>query len=118
MRGDQTRPEDILRALDHIERYATGGRSGFDRDELLQAWMIRHLAVIGEAAARLSLPLRESHPEVPWSGIIGMRNVLVHGYFSIELDEVWGTVEVCAWIAGADRGDSAGAGAVGAAGRL
>jgi uncharacterized protein with HEPN domain len=93
VRDDQTRLEDILRAISHIERYATRGRSGFDRDELLQAWMIRHLAIIGEAATRLSLALRESHPEVPWSGIIGMRNVLVHGYFSIELEEVWGTVE-------------------------
>lgn len=74
MRDDQTRLEDILRAISHIERYATRSRSGFDRDEL-------------------SLALRESHPEVPWSGIIGMRNVLVHGYFSIELEEVWGTVE-------------------------
>ena len=55
--------------------------------------MIHHLAIIGEAAARLSLTLRASHPEVPWSGMIGMRNVLVHGYFSVELEEVWGTVE-------------------------
>jgi uncharacterized protein with HEPN domain len=93
LRDDQARLEDILRAISHIERYANRGRSGFDLDELLQAWMIHHLAVIGEAAARLSLALRESHPEVPWSGTIGMRNVLVHGYFSIDLDEVWGTVE-------------------------
>lgn len=93
MRDDQARLEDILRAIGHIERYARRGRSHFDSDELLQAWMIHHLAVIGEAAARLSLTLRESHPEVPWSGTIGMRNVLVHGYFTIDLDEVWGTVE-------------------------
>ena len=93
MRDDQTRLEDILRAISHIERYATRGRSGFDRDELLQAWMIHPLAIIGEAAARLSLTLRASHPEVPWSGMIGMRNVLFHGYFSVELEEVWGTVE-------------------------
>ena len=93
MRDDQARLEDILRAIGDIERYAHRGRSHFDNDELLQAWMIHHLAVIGEAAARLSPALRESHPEVPWSGTIGMRNVLVHGYFTIDLGEVWGTVE-------------------------
>jgi uncharacterized protein with HEPN domain len=55
--------------------------------------MIHHLAIIGEAAARLSPALRQGHPEVPWSAIIGIRNVLVHGYFSIDLDEVWGITQ-------------------------
>jgi uncharacterized protein with HEPN domain len=93
LRDDQARLEDILRAIGLIERYARRGRSSFDDDELLQAWMLHHLTVIGEAAVRLSLALREGHPEVSWSGIIGMRNVLVHGYFSIDLEEVWRTVE-------------------------
>ncbi len=93
MRNDQARLEDILRAISLIERYAGRGRPAFDRDELVQSWMVHHLTLIGEAAARLSPALRDSHPEVPWPGVIGMRNVLVHGYFSIDLDEVWATVE-------------------------
>ena len=47
----------------------------------------------GEAAARLSSALREDHPEIPWLRVIGMRNVLVHGYFAIDPEEVWVTVD-------------------------
>jgi uncharacterized protein with HEPN domain len=84
---------DIIHAIALIEHYARRGRSSFEHDELLQVWMIHHLAIIGEAAARLSPALRQGHPEVPWSAIIGIRNVLVHGYFSIDLDEVWGIIQ-------------------------
>jgi uncharacterized protein with HEPN domain len=94
VRDDRARLEDILRAISSIERYAgRGGRAAFDRDELIQSWMVYHLTLIGEAAARLSPALRESHPAVPWPGLIGMRNVLVHGYFAVDLAEVWATVE-------------------------
>ena len=42
---------------------------------------------------RISEPLRLTHPEIPWSKIIGMRHILVHGYFQIDLDLVWQAVE-------------------------
>lgn len=93
MRDDRARLEDILSAIDSIARYAEDGRPAFDRDELVQTWMIYHLTLIGEAAARLSSALRDSHPEVPWPGVIGMRNILVHGYFAIDLEAVWATLE-------------------------
>ena len=87
MRNDRARLEDIRRAIASIARYAKRGRAAFDRDELVQSWMIYHLTIIGEAAARLSSALREDHPEVPWLRVIGMRNVLVHGYFAIDPEE-------------------------------
>jgi len=93
LRDDRARLEDILRAIASIARYAERGRTAFDRDELVQSWMIYHLTLVGEAAARLSLALRDHHPGVPWPRVIGMRNVLVHGYFAIDLEEVWVTVE-------------------------
>jgi Uncharacterized conserved protein len=55
--------------------------------------MVYHLTLIGEAAARLSPGLRDRHPEIPWPWVIGMRNILIHGYFAIDLEEVWVTVE-------------------------
>lgn len=47
------------------------------------------ITIIGEATARLSDELKSEHPEIPWSAIVGMRNVLVHAYFRIDLDIVW-----------------------------
>lgn len=86
MRNDRARLEDILEAIASIARYTARGRSAFDRDELIQSWMVYHLTVIGEAAARLTPELRDDHPEVPWPRVI-------HGYFAIDLEEVWVTVD-------------------------
>ncbi len=55
--------------------------------------MVHHLQIIGEAARSLSETLRQSHPEVPWAQIGAMRNILVHEYFDVDLEEVWVTVE-------------------------
>lgn len=93
MRDDRARLEDILQAIGSIARYAARGRPAFHRDELVQSWMVYHLTLIGEAAARLSPGLRDRHPEIPWLRVIGMRNILIHGYFAIDLEEVWVTVE-------------------------
>ena len=93
MRDDHARLEDILQAIRSIARYASRGRLVFDRDQLVQSWMVYHLTLIGEAAARLSPEVRDRHPEIPWPRVIGMRNILIHGYFSIDLEEVWVTVE-------------------------
>lgn len=61
----------------------------FERDELLQVWFLRHLQIIGEAARALPEDVRVLAPEIPWSKIVGMRNILVHGYFDIDTDIVW-----------------------------
>lgn len=91
MRGDLDRIRDILEAIDRIERYGQQGREAFDRDELVQTWMIHHIQIIGEAARGLSEDVRAQYPSIPWSQMIGMRHILVHDYFGIDLEEVWGT---------------------------
>ena len=93
MRSDPDRVRDILEAIERIERHAGRGRAAFDSDELLQVWMVRHLQIIGEAASRLSQNARDQHPAVPWREIIGMRHILVHGYFEVDLDLVWSVVD-------------------------
>lgn len=84
---------DILDAIARIERYAARGRDVFEQDELIQVWIVYHLQVIGEAAARLGRQFHDAHTEVPWPQIVAMRNVLVHEYFGVDLGEVWATVE-------------------------
>jgi uncharacterized protein with HEPN domain len=93
LRRDIERLKDILDAIDAIERHTEGGREAFDRDELIRVWCLHHLETIGEACARLSESIRNSHDGVPWREIIGMRNVLIHGYFDIDWDQVWNAVQ-------------------------
>lgn len=93
MRADRDRLADMLEAIERIQRHAGAGREVFDTDELVQVWVVRHLQIIGEAASRLSEGLRERYPDVPWRSIIGMRHVLVHGYFEVDLNLVWLVVE-------------------------
>jgi uncharacterized protein with HEPN domain len=54
---------------------------------------VRHFQIIGEAAYSLPKDLRDQRPDIPWSEIIGMRHILVHDYFVIDIDIVWDAVE-------------------------
>lgn len=93
MRDPKERLQDILEAIDNIERYALRGQEEFEKDELIQNWFVRHLQIIGEAARALPQKIREIAPSVPWSKIIGMRHILVHNYFGIDTAAVWEVVE-------------------------
>ena len=64
MRDDQQRLKDILEAIERIQRRAGTDREEFERNELLQVWIVHHLQIIGEAASRVSDELRTRHPEV------------------------------------------------------
>ena len=83
----------MLEAIGDIERYASRGRSAFDTDELLQTWVVRHLQIIGEAARALPSDVQGRAPDIAWSEIIGMRNILVHHYFDVDTDVVWRVIE-------------------------
>ena len=93
MRDPKERLRDILEAISQIERYSARGRDAFFQDELIQVWMIHHLQIIGEAAARLGRDFHQAHSQIPWSQIVAMRNILIHEYFGVDLEEVWATVE-------------------------
>jgi uncharacterized protein with HEPN domain len=93
VKDDRERLLDILEAIERIERYAVRGRDAFERDELLQTWVVHHIQIIGEAARKLSDNLRSAHVEVPWPQIIAMRNVLVHDYFGVDVEEIWAAVQ-------------------------
>ncbi len=93
MRAPSERLHDILEAIENIERYAARGRSVFEADELIQGWFVRHLQIIGEAARALPPEVRSQAADVPWSKILGMRHILVHGYFGVDAAVVWDVVE-------------------------
>ena len=92
MRTDISRLNDILKAIEKIEKYKRRGEAEFRSEELIQVWCIHHLQLIGEAARALSDDTRESLDTVPWREIIGMRHILVHHYFGVDLDVVWDAI--------------------------
>lgn len=83
----------MLDAITRIEQYTSGGRAAFDQNELIQTWVVYHIQILGEAARGLSAQFTAQHPHVRWSGIVGMRNILIHTYFKINPDVVWKVVE-------------------------
>jgi uncharacterized protein with HEPN domain len=94
MRSDRDRLLDILEAVEKIEKYVEKGRERFFGDELIQIWTMYHIQVIGEAATNLSPALCRQYPEIPWADVVAMRNVLIHQYFGIDLQQVWDTVTI------------------------
>ena len=64
MRDDYERLLDVREAIEHIERHASRGREAFEREELLQTWMVHHLQIVGEASANLTDEIKQRHPEV------------------------------------------------------
>ena len=58
-------------------------------DAKTQSAVMHQLLILGESVKRLSEALRDSHPEIPWRLIAGMRDHLFHGYDIVDLDEVW-----------------------------
>lgn len=89
MRNDGERLADILEAIERIKKYTEIEKHVFENDELIQTWVLHHLQIIGEACRSMTVKFRAEYPEIPWSQIIGMRNILVHQYFEIDTDIVW-----------------------------
>jgi uncharacterized protein with HEPN domain len=89
MRDDGERLRDMLEAISQIEKYVILGKDKFTEDELIQIWIIHHLMIIGEASSKMSEATRQNYPDVPWVGIIDVRNIITHEYFRVNLDIIW-----------------------------
>ncbi|WP_287640534.1 DUF86 domain-containing protein [Accumulibacter sp.] len=81
---------DIVQAADSIAQFVAGmEEEQFVGDDLVRSAVLHKLAVIGEAAARVSSELKHSYPGIPWADIVGFRNIAVHAYFSVDWRLVW-----------------------------
>ena len=91
--ADITRLKHMLDAAVEIVTF-TKDKSQYDfkMDRKLHLSVVHLLEIIGEAGAQISDEVKEKYADIPWSGIIGMRNRLIHGYFDINLVVVWKTV--------------------------
>ncbi|MCD6554029.1 MAG: DUF86 domain-containing protein [Chloroflexi bacterium] len=82
--------EDILEAMDKIERYTKGLTFGtFVENEMVVDAVIRNLEIIGEASRNIPEDVREKHPIIPWRRMIGLRNIAIHEYFGVDLSIIW-----------------------------
>lgn len=93
MRSDRERLEDILGAIAQIEQYTLEGKPAFDRNRLLQDGIVHQIVIIGEAVRAISPELRERKSDLPWAAMVAMRNILVHRYYEVNLENIWLVVE-------------------------
>jgi len=85
---------DMLNACRRVMEYARGlTEEAFLASPRDQDAILRQLTVAGEAAKNVSADFRASHPEVPWRKVAGFRDVAVHGYFRVDVKEVWRIVQ-------------------------
>lgn len=94
MNGDRLYLTHILECIAWIESYTREGYAAFSASRQIQDAVLRNFEVMGEATKRLSSTVRDAHPDVPWRQVAGFRDVLIHDYFGIDLDEVWGVVTI------------------------
>lgn len=83
----------ISEEISRIEQFTARGKTEFFRSELIQYAVLRSLQTLAESTKRLSDSLKASYPQVPWKEIIGLRNVLVHDYLAVDIEEIWKIVE-------------------------
>ena len=91
---DRDRLNHMIEAIDNISEF-TGNKSFevYKKDKLLRFAVIKNLEIIGEAAYLLTKDFKTHHDSVDWNDMIGMRHILVHGYYQIKDEIVWETIK-------------------------
>ena len=86
--------KDILTSVEEIEEFTrTVSDEKFFNDKKTINAVIRSLEVMGEAAKKIPVEICRKYPKIPWSKIVGMRNILIHEYFGVDIDLVWQTAK-------------------------
>ena len=86
--------EDVLECVRKVEKYTDGmDFASFKEDDKTIDAVVKNLIVIGEAAKNISDDVKGRYEDTPWRKIVGLRNRIVHGYFSVDLEIVWSIVK-------------------------
>ena len=86
--------EDILESIKLIEKYIRNiSKENLDNNQKLKDSIARRLEIIGEAVKNIPDYFREKYPEVPWKKIAGLRDIIIHTYFNIDLDITWDIIK-------------------------
>ena len=82
---------DAIRACREFSRGVT--LEEFQNNREKQFAIIHALEIIGEAAKQVPVSVKKEYPDIPWRDITGMRDRLIHGYFSVNVERLWNTVK-------------------------
>lgn len=92
--GDSARINHILDAIVEIENYVSGiSFEDFSTNSMMVYACIKQLEIVGEAANHLSESITTKYKDVEWKQIVGLRNVLVHEYFGVDVNVVWDVIQ-------------------------
>lgn len=84
----------VLESIKAIKKYTRGvTKSSFSSSEEKQDSVIRRLEIIGEAVRKLDKDLKKKYDKIEWAEIAGMRDILIHDYFGVDVNLVWNTVK-------------------------
>lgn len=93
MRDDRVYLRHILRCISRIEEYISSSPGVFSSSHLVQDAVLRNLQTMAESTQRLSPALKGQRPDVDWAALAGLRNVLVHAYLGVDLDQIQRAIE-------------------------
>ena len=93
MKDDKLYLIHILESIENIQKYNIDGKQEFMEFSIIQDATIRNLEIIGEATKKLSEDLRDDYPQIPFKKMAGLRDILIHNYFGIDLIIIWNVIE-------------------------
>lgn len=93
MKDDRLYLINIQESIERIEEYTQDGKDVFLKDKKTQDAVLRNLHTLAESSQRISNQLKERNPEVDWRTLSAFRNVVVHDYLGISLEQIWDIVE-------------------------
>jgi len=93
MKDESVYLRHVLRCIERIEEYTSGGRNAFLSSPIVQDATLRNLQTLAESTQRLSESLKAKRKEIDWEALSGFRNVLVHDYLGIDLERVFDSIE-------------------------
>src|SRR5690242_19194472 len=95
MRDQRAYLSDVLEAIADITDFAGSmTHDEFMNDRKTQGAVLHRFQIIGEAVSHIAPQVKQQYPNISWRDIAGMRNIIVHEYFGVDLELVWDTIQL------------------------